>query len=289
MNKRLLIFLQLLSILIPFIALFCTGILFTIFQSFGFFIFKIKYSDLFFAYKELFLNKWFYESFIFSIKVAFFSALISIIIGTIFSYLLWKLPLNIQKYLIIYKIPLILPHITVAFIIIIIFSKTGILSSFLYNIGLIVNNAQFPSLLYQKSGFDIITAYIYKEVPFVILMVFAVLIKFDIRLIETAKMLGAGRIKIFFKIVLPFLFPVINTTFIILFIYSFGAFDIPFIIGQSYPGMLSIHVFNYFFEKDLYYRPIAMAILIIMLIFSIIFIYIYIKIAKKVEMSERKI
>jgi putative spermidine/putrescine transport system permease protein len=121
------------------------------------------------------------------------------------------------------------------------------------------------------------------------LLVVSVLKKFDFRQIETAKMLGAGRYRIFFRIVLPFLLPVINTSFIILFLYSFGAFDIPFMLGESYPGMLSIQVYNLYFKRDLVNRPQAMAILVVMFAFSLIFIYLYSRVAQKIDIRYRKI
>ena len=258
-------------------------------QSFGKIMFNQKYDNLFFAYKTIFVAKWFYDSFFFSIFVAFTSTFLSIINGILISFFIWRLPFRYKKYAIVYKIPLILPHIAIAFIVLILFSKTGVLSSIFFRLGIISASNQFPDLLYSQSGIDIIFAYVFKETPFAVLMISAVLLRFDERLLDTAKMFGAGIIKSFFKIILPFLMPIINTTFIILFLYSFGAFDIPFVIGQSYPSMLSIQVYKYFFNKDLQYRPIAMALLTIMLIFSIFFTYLYTMIVRKLDSDQRKI
>jgi putative spermidine/putrescine transport system permease protein len=117
----------------------------------------------------------------------------------------------------------------------------------------------------------------------------ALLIRFDVRQIQTAAMLGASGLRIFFTIVLPHLAPALHTGFIILFLYSFGAFDIPYILSESRPGMLSIHVYNLYFKHDLTRRPEAMAILVIMFCFAVLFIIAYSKIVNRLEAGVRKL
>jgi len=287
MNRR--IVLKLSPLLVPFAVIFSTGIVMAILQSLGMFLPVSVEGEIFSAYRELFTGLWFYQNFGFSLYCAFVSACISVAVGTLLSYGIWRLPLGIQRLGVLTKIPLILPHIAVAFIVLMLFSKTGYISSIFYHMGLIDSAEQFPSILFSGNGYGIIIAYIYKEVPFVILLVTAVLRKFDIQRIQTAYMLGASRITIFFRIVLPFLLPVVNTSFIILFLYSFGAFDIPFMIGESHPGMLSVQVYNLYFRRDLVNRPSAMAILVVMFFFSLIFIYLYSRISSKLDSMERKI
>jgi putative spermidine/putrescine transport system permease protein len=289
LKKNLFLLLKLLPVLVPFALLFLSGIILTILQSFGIFAFNITLTDIFAAYRKLFSDIWFYRSFFFSLYVAFLSTLFSVMIGTAFSYFIWKLPSDLGRYSVVYKMPLILPHIAAAFIIVILLGKTGFFSSVLYNLGIIRDFNEFPALVHTQKGFDIILAYVFKEVPFVILMVSAVLNALDVRLIQTASMLGEGKLRIFFRIILPFIFPVISTTFIILFIYSFGAFDIPFVIGASYPGMLSLRIYNYYFGRDLSYRPEAMAFLVLIFFFSVIFIYFYQKLISKLGIKERKL
>jgi putative spermidine/putrescine transport system permease protein len=83
--------------------------------------------------------------------------------------------------------------------------------------------------------------------------------------------------------------PAMHTSFIILFLYGFGAFDIPFILGESRPGMLSIHVYNLYFKHDLVRRPEAMAILTLMFLFAVIFIIAYAKIVQRLDNGVRKL
>jgi putative spermidine/putrescine transport system permease protein len=287
--RRVYILCSLLPLLIPFLAIIGGGLLITALQSFGLFMFSYTYDDMLFAYKELFADAWFLQSALYSLYVALVSTVISLIIGTFFAYLIWKLPGRYHSRTVMYKIPLILPHIAVGFIAVILLSKTGIIASFAYQLGIIDSFESFPNLLYTRAGIDLIVAYIYKETPFVMVMVYAILSRFDRRLIETASMLGASPLRCFYSLILPFIMPVINTTFIILFIFSFGGFDLPFVLGDSYPGMITIRIYEYFFQKDIALRPIAMAMLTLVFTFSLIFIFVYLKVSTRLEKGVRKL
>jgi putative spermidine/putrescine transport system permease protein len=80
-----------------------------------------------------------------------------------------------------------------------------------------------------------------------------------------------------------------STTFIILFLYSFGAFDIPFLLSESRPEMLSVFVYNLYFQRDLSRRPDAMATLVVMLLFSGLFILLYSHFVSRLRMEDRKL
>ena len=283
------IVLRLLPVLIPFTLLFLGGAAFALLQSLGIMIPVPAEDAPGEAYRRLLASRWFYASFGFSLYVAFLSAGLATVCGTLLAYRIWRLPLGTQRLAIVYKLPLVLPHIAVAFIVLILFSRTGLVSAVLRQLGVIGGQEDFPSILYGGSGLGLVIAYVYKEVPFVVLLVSAVLKKLDVRHLHTARMLGASRVATFFRVVVPFLLPVVNTTFIILFLYSFGAFDIPSILSESRPQMLSITVFNLYFKRDIANRPDAMAILVLMFLFSSLFIYLYSRLVARLEVAGRKI
>jgi len=287
--SRIKIILYLLPLLIPFCVIFMSGIFLAVMQSMGIFVFSYTYPEYFFAYRELFSQGWFYHSLALTLFVSLSSSLISVIGGIYISYKIWKLPESLKKWGILTKIPLILPHITVGFIVILLFSRSGFFSSLSNFIGLTESMEGFPLILYSRLGIDIILAGVYKETPFAVIMIYAVLSRLDKRLIETAQMLGAESRQIFTGIIIPHLMPVISTVFIILFIYNIGSFEIPYVLGSSNPGMLSIRIFDYFFQKDLSMRPFAMAMLVIILLFSTLFIYIYSRVISGVDIRDRKI
>ncbi|MGE4292166.1 MAG: ABC transporter permease [Desulfovibrio sp.] len=239
------------------------------------------------AYARL-LEPHYLRSFGLSLWVGVCSALLPVSIGSGLAYLFWKMPRGLQRAGVVYKVPLILPHVAVAFIVLVFWSRSGWLASAGHVLGLVDGPEAFPVPLYQ-GGLGMILAYVYKGTPFVMLLALAALRRMDPRLAETARMFGAGEWLVFRSVVLPHLRPVMHTSFIILCLYAFGAFDIPFLLGQSDPGMLSMEVYNLYFRRDLVNRPTAMAILVCMFLFSIAFIAVYVRLAARLEAGERKL
>lgn len=288
MTRRTL-FLRLSPLLIPYVSLFCAGVVLALVQSLGMMSpvpLEQGYGD---AYVSLFSSPWLYEMFGFSLYVALVSALMATAGGTLIACGIWAMPVVFRRMSVIYKMTLILPHIAIGFIILIFFSQTGVLASLAHCIGLITEPEEFPNLLYGGNGLGLIAAYIYKEMPFAILMVLGPLAGFDHRLVTCARMLGATRSRIVFRIILPHIAPAVHSVFIILFLYAFGAFDIPYILGNSKPAMLSIEVYNLYFKRDLINRPMALAMLMLMFFFSILFIMVYSRTVASLGARERKL
>ncbi|WP_300456786.1 sugar ABC transporter permease [Desulfobacula sp.] len=281
--------LRLSPLILPYLVLFCGGVFLTVCQSFGILTPLPHEGGALDAYAKLLADPAFFASFFFSLGVAAVSALLAVITGTILAYRVWQLPRQLATASLVYKIPLILPHISVAFVILIFWSPSGIVASVAHWLGVIQTLHDFPNLLYSGWGIGMILAYTLKGTPFSMLLVMALLFRFDVRQIQTATMLGASGLRIFFTIVLPRLAPALHTGFIILFLYSFGAFDIPYVLSESRPGMLSIHVYNLYFKHDLARRPEAMAILVIMFCFAVLFIIAYSKIVNRLESGVRKL
>lgn len=280
--------LKLSPLLIPFVVLFLGGLTLALGQSLGFWVPVPHEGGMFSAYTEL-MRPHILAAATHSLWVALISTILSVSMGSIIAYLIWCLPQRLERMSVVYKVPLILPHIAVAFIVLIFWSQSGVIASVGHTLGLVETPGDFPSLLHGGSGAGMILAYAYKEIPFVIILAFAVLKRLDPRLVQTAIMLGAGPVSVFFRVVLPHMRPALNTAAIILFLYAFGAFDIPFLLGESSPGMLSIEAYNLYFRRDLVTRPVAMAILVCMFVFSLTFIVIYTRIAARLSGKDRKL
>lgn len=280
--------LKLSPLLVPLVVLFLGGLCMGVAQSLGFWLPVPHEGTLFSAYAQL-LRPHILSAALHSVWVAWASTALSVGIGAVLAYLIWRLPATWQQKSVIYKIPLILPHIGVAFIVLVFWSQSGLIASLAHQIGLIDAPGQFPSLIHGTSGAGMILAYVFKEVPFVIILALAVLKRMDPRLVQTAAMLGASPVTVFRRIALPHMAPALHTAGIILFLYGFGAFDIPFLLGDSNPSMLSIEAFNLYFRRDLVNRPEAMAILVCMFLFSLGFIVVYTRMAARLSNRERKL
>lgn len=281
--------LRLAPLFIPFGLIFLGGLILAAAQSLGWLTPTPSPGGPGAAYIRLASDPWFWSSLGFTLYVALVSALLSVVGGTLVAYAAWRLPRRLLGLALVYKIPLVLPHIAVAFVVLIVWTQSGFMASVAWQLGWIDRPADFPAVLFSGFGLGLIMAYAYKGGAFVVLLVWAALRRLDPRQIEAAGMLGAGRVMILRSVVLPHLRPVLHTTFIILFLYAFGAFDIPFLLSESYPGMLSIMAFDLFFRRDLSHRPEAMAVLTIMFVFAVAFIYLYVRMVAHLESGARKL
>lgn len=279
---------KLLPLSLPFAVMFVGGFTLALLQSLGFFLPVPHHGGPLDAYTAL-LRADMLQSAFFSVYVAAVSATLSVCAGAVLAHGIWRLPARMQQASLVYKIPLILPHIAVAFIVLVFWTRTGFVSSLLFQAGGIDSPSEFPSLLYGGNGLGMILAYMLKETPFMIILGVAALRRLDPRLVQTAQMYGASEATIFRTISLPQLKPVLHTVFIILFLYTFGAFDIPWLLGESRPAMLSIEAYNLYFRRELADRSTAMALLVLMFLFSTAFIAAYAKVAAKLEGRVRKI
>lgn len=274
-NRSAVRLLTLAPIVVPFAVVFLGGIALSVAQSFGAFSPVDSAVSGIAAYRRLLTDPWFLSNARFSASVAFRSAAISILGGMILAAMIRQLPRGYTGPAMLYQIPLILPHLTVALITILLFGNSG----FLARIAAAGESLGMPlpwsSPLYDSRGHGLVIAYVFKGLPFATVLILPVLRRMDPRLIETAGMLGAGRTATFLKVIVPEIVPVSASAFIILFLYAFGAYDIPFVLGSARPQMLSIAAYNLYFERQLAMRPIAFAMLSLMAAASFLLLYVY--------------
>ena len=277
MHKKLKPYIMIMPVLMLMI-LFIHGLINGIIQSFGI-IPAIGLKDFTLDYyKMIFENKNIILGIKQSIYISLVSSIFAIIIGIVISYVVSTTGLMKRKIFQLFKIPIIVPHMVSALLIINIFSQSGIISRIFYSLGFIENQEMFISLLYDRNGIGIILAYLWKEIPFVILIVSTIMANIDSSLGEAAINLGASKFKAFFNITLPLCKSTIATSFIIIFAYSFGAYEIPYLLGPTSPKALPVMAYVEYIHPSLLNRPYAMVLNSIMLIISIILTYIYYKI-----------
>ena len=76
--------------------------------------------------------------------------------------------------------------------------------------------------------------------------------------------------------------PSIMSSFIILFSFAFGSYEVPFLIGPSTPKALSVYAYINYISSDLSKRSLAMVINTILSIISIVLLIIYNKVFNKI-------
>lgn len=258
---------------------FITGIVIGITQSLGVIPIFNLYTPTLMYYKEILVREVSLQAFIYSFKIAGISAVISVVIGIFMCYVI----INTKKSNIInaiVKLPIIVPHVIVALMLVNVMSQNGLIARVLFHLNIIKDQSEFPLFVNDAGGMGVILAYIWKEVPFVIYFVITLMAVINSGLGEAAVNLGASRLRAFLKISLPLCLGNILSAFLIIFVYALGAYELPQILGATLPKALPVLSYIEFQKPDLRLRPYAMAyngILTIISIFAAIVYFILLK------------
>lgn len=241
-------------------TIFVAGLLNGLLQSFGVIPSLGLVSPTLQYYKDLLARGDFISSLFFSMKISLISSLLSVAFGVFICALLVRLRKTRGLSLRIVQLPIIVPHIVVAFFVLHFFSQNGLLARIFFHIGLISAQEQFPLLVFDRNGIGVILGYVWKELPFIVYFVMSLMENLDESLGEAALNLGASPRQAFFRIILPMCMPTVLGGFLIIFTYSFGAYELPFILGATEPKALPILSYIYYTHPDLLNRPYAMAV-----------------------------
>ena len=269
MKKRLHIFL----LLLPFLsvtALVLVSVWNVLVQSLGY-IPAFGLTELTFQYYLQVLSD---ESFLsavwVSLRIALWSAVLATVLGVLVSASLIRCGRHRGGLLYAVRLPILVPHAVVAVFVVQLLGQTGLLARFAYAFGWIEDYAQFPQLLYTPSYFGTILAYLWKEIPFVAYFVLAFMGSISHTLGEAAENLGASPVRSFFEVTLPLSIPVTARAFLIIFIFAFGGYELPLLLGSTLPKALSVQTYLAYTSPDLLQRPLAMAMNGVMLLLSLL-------------------
>jgi len=184
----------------------------------------------------------------------------------------------------ILQIPLTVPHLVIAISFLLLLSPAGIFSRSLIFFGFISSSADFPLLVNDDYSIGIITVYVWKEIPFITFMLLSVLTNMGPELDEVGATLNGSRMQRFRYITLPIIAPSLGAACLIVFAFTFGAFEVPFLLGKTYPISLPVWAYKNYSDIDLLARPegIAIGLIIATIItFSIISSQLLIQFARK--------
>ena len=241
-------------------------------------------------YKEILSRPDIVKSIIYSLYIAVTSATLAVLIGVGMCAVLVMNTDTKGKGMRIIQLPIIVPHVVAALFMVNIFSRNGILARVCYMLGMINDQQQFPMLIYDANGVGIIMAYLWKEIPFIVYFVIALMANINGNFGEAAINLGAGKWTAFCRITLPLCKNTIISGFLIIFVFALGAYELPLILGATTPKALPILAYQQYIHPDLRNRPYAMALNGIIMIISLISALIYFIMMQKnmKELTDKK-
>ncbi len=161
------------------------------------------------------------------------------------------------------QLNLTVPHIVGAIGILYLFSQSGAFARLAHAAGLIAAPGEFPALTHDSFAIGIILLYVWKELPFITLVLLANLQGIGEDYESVARSLGATRWQSFRHVLLPLLAPGLIAASALVFAFAFGAYEVPLVLGASSPKALPVLAWQAYTDTDLSTRPKAMAMAVV--------------------------
>lgn len=229
------------------------------------------------TYKRLLSSPEVYRSCALSLYIAATSTLIATVLAIATALLLRRSFPGRAVASFLVQLNLTIPHLVGAIGILYLLSQSGSFARLAHEFGLITKPADFPALIFDPYAIGVITTYVWKEVPFIAVITLATMQTLGDDHEAIARSLGATRWQAFRHVLLPQIMPGVLAASAIVFAFTFGAFEVPALLGASHPQTLPVMAYRSFTDTDLAARPEAMAMAMLIAAVSAIMIALYIR------------
>jgi putrescine transport system permease protein len=214
-------------------------------------------------YRYLLTDELYAVSYLYSLRTAFFSTLICLLLGYPMAYAIARSARRTQNILLMV---IILPFWT-SFLLRVyalegIIRENGILNTLLLRFGVIDQPLQI-----MYTSLAVYVGIVYTYLPFMVLPLFATLEKLDRTLLEAAADLGSPAWRSFLDVTLPLSIPGIIAGSMLVFIPAIGEFVIPSLLGGPDNLMIGRVLWDEFFSNRDW--PVASAVSVIFLVFLV--------------------
>lgn len=213
------------------------------------------------TYQELFQKETFWSSLFYSLRITLIATGCSLVIGLLLTRAFYPLINRMSGKLSVW-LPMLFPHFVWGYIVLLLFEQSGLFSYLFYHLGIIESRESFPILTNDQNGIGVILTYIGKEVPFVVLMLLPVYVQQNHQYKDLVRTLGGGRWATFKDAEWPWVSPILLESGIILFAFILSAYEVPYLLGATFPEMISILTYDWFYAGDWSERPLAFAAMI---------------------------
>lgn len=244
-------------------GLFLTGLGLTLLRSFRYFpAFGLTQPDLA-AYAAILTAPGFLKSLTLSLWIASASTVLAAALALGAALLLRQTFPGRALVSFLVQLNLTIPHIVGAIGILYLFSQSGSFARLAHAAGLIAEPAGFPILTQDPFAIGIILLYVWKELPFITLILLANLQTLGEDHEAVARSLGASRWQAFRHVLLPMLMPGLAAASALVFAFAFGAYEVPLVLGALAPKALPVLAWQAWTDTDLATRPEAMAMAVV--------------------------
>lgn len=196
-------------------------------------------------YRQLFTTPAYVDGLVFSTYLAVVPTVVSLAISLPLAVALAQSFPGRRLFLALNKVPLVVPGIVAAFIVMTLFDRGGTAARVLAPLGL-----DLPKLVRDDWAVGVIIATVWKTIPFMTLIIGGALAAIGRDTVLAARTLGAGPVATFWRIQVPLAMPGITAATLLSFIGGMGAYAVPNLLGPVYPLPLSVHMYVQAFERS---------------------------------------
>ncbi|MBD0381407.1 ABC transporter permease [Paenibacillus sedimenti] len=200
-------------------------------------------------YTYLFTDKLMRSNIIFTLEVTVISVILVLIVSYALAvYMRFNDGPVVRMIRRTYMIPIFIPSVIATYGLIQMLGNKGWVAKFLFLAGV----ETMPRIIFDMKG--IIIANLWFNIPFTTMLLGSALSGVPNSIIESAKDVGAGGLRIFFKFVLPLTYKTLLVAITFVFMGVIGSFTAPFLVGPNAPQMLGVsmeQIFGVFQEKEL--------------------------------------
>lgn len=215
-------------------------------------------------YAEVLSSYYFLDSLWFTLKLALLTTLAAVGIAVAAALALRETFVGKKLVLFLFQYNLCVPHMAVAMMMVMLLSQTGVLSSAAYALGLTDGAGDFPWLVRDSRGVGIALTFIWKYFPYIGLSALGVLQGASLEYEQQAAVLGVGRWRRFFHVLLPRILPAVSFAMIVVFAAAFGEYEIPAILGSGAHKTLSVMVYMKYCDLSTRSLPQAYAMMVML-------------------------
>ena len=196
-----------------------------------------------------------------SIVYAFLSSLICLLIGYPVAYYMAHCRPATQRFLyMLVMLPMCMSFLLRTLAWVGLLQDTGIINNFLASLGL-------PRMQLIRTSGAVILGMVYNYLPYMILPLYAIIVKIDNRLIEAAEDLGCNGVQVFSRVVLPLSMPGILSGMTMVFVPAVSTFYISNKLGSTEIVLIGDIIERQFKQGDNANMGAALSLLLMVLVF----------------------
>ncbi len=173
-----------------------------------------------------------------SVEFSVMTAALAVVIAFPFTYFLSRYRRRVQVLALVFVLSVLsLSEVIVAYSWSVLLSKPAGVSNLLVWLGLMAESRSWA-----RGFWAMISGLTYFNLPIAVLIMYPQCTRLDHEITEAAQTLGASPVRSFMTVVVPMLRPTIMTAFIILFVFTMGAYVTPIWLGKPEHWMYAVLV-----------------------------------------------